>query len=263
MTDLFWSVLRLSIPSQSEPSAYFLIAHGSRDPRSRLALEACVLMVRQELVNRREGTNLWPQVGSGVLEFGDRPLSEQIQAFAEGARRDGIHRVFLMPLFLMLGNHVQQDLPAAVEQAQAQLSIKMNLVLCPPLGSHPHLEHLVLERMAEQHCDQWILMAHGTRRPDGNATVAALADRVGALPTYWSTEPSLETQLQAIPETAQVGIMPYFLFTGSITDAIRDKANQLQSQFPHLNLHMMPPLNPSPLLAQLLLDQCPLGLAVQ
>ena len=213
-------------------------------------------MVRQELVNRREGTSLWPQVGSGVLEFGDRPLSEQIRAFAEGACRDGIHRIFLMPLFLMMGNHVKQDLPEAVDQARSQLSPKVNLVLCPPLGTHPHLETLVLERMAEQDCDQWILMAHGTRRPGGNAPIAALADRVGALPTYWSTEPSLETQLQTIPETAQVGIVPYFLFTGSITDAISDKTHELQSQFPQLRLHMMSPLNPSPLLAQLLLDQC-------
>lgn len=245
----------MSIRAPSD-SAYFLIAHGSRDPRSRQALEACALLVRQALANDVERVDHWPQVGSGVLEFGDRPLAEQIRAFAEAASRNGICQVYLLPLFLMMGNHVKQDLPEAIQQAQALLSAKVRLVLCPPLGAHPDLETLVQERMTKQDCDHWILMAHGTRRSGGNAPIAALADRLGIVPTYWSTEPSLETQLGELSEAGRVGIVPYFLFTGSITDAIQKRVNQLQEKFPHLELQMTPPLNPNPLLAKLLLDQC-------
>jgi sirohydrochlorin cobaltochelatase len=254
--------------STSAASAYFLIAHGSRDSRSRQALEACVLLVRQELAADETLSNPWPLVGSGVLEFGDRPLSEQIATFAQAAARDGVETVYLLPLFLMLGNHVQQDLPDAIQQAQAQTA-GINLVLCPSLGSHPDLGQLVQERMAENHCDRWLLLAHGTRRTGGNAPIAALADQLGAVPSYWSTEPSLETQLQAIAsyqESAEssppqgspqrIGIVPYFLFTGSIIDAIGETVSQLRSKFPKLELQITHPLNPSPLLAKLLLDRC-------
>jgi sirohydrochlorin cobaltochelatase len=214
-------------------------------------------MVRQELADQANLMNPWPQVGSGVLEFGDRPLQEQIRTFAEVVFRDGIRRVYLLPLFLMMGRHVQQDLPEAIQQAQALIPAEIDLVLCPSLGSHPELEVLVQERMAEHACDRWILMAHGTRRPGGNVSTAALAARLGVTPTYWSTEPSLETQLGSISEAAQVGIVPYFLFTGSIIDAIRETVDRLQSKFPNLKLWVTPPLNPSPLLAKLLLDRCP------
>lgn len=247
----------------SEASAYFLIAHGSRDPRSRQALEACVLLVRQELAANEALANPWPLVGSGVLEFGDRSLSEQIATFAQTAARDGVQKVYLLPLFLMMGNHVQQDLPDAIQQAQEQLSPSVNLVLCPSLGSHPDLGQLIQERMAENHCDRWLLLAHGTRRIGGNAPIADLADRLGAVPSYWSTEPSLETQLQEIAGSSsqqvvpqRVCIMPYFLFTGSIIDAIGETVSQLRAKFPKLELQMTHPLNPSPLLAKLLLDRC-------
>jgi sirohydrochlorin cobaltochelatase len=259
----------LSICPASEASAYFLIAHGSRDARSRQALEACVLLVRQELAADDTLINPWPLVGSGVLEFGDRPLSEQIATFAKTAARDGVQKVYLLPLFLMMGNHVQQDLPDAIQQAQAQIDPNVNLVLCPPLGSHPELGQLVQERMAENHCDRWLLLAHGTRRTGGNAPIADLADRLGAVPSYWSTEPSLETQLQAIAshqesagtsptqvDLQRVCIMPYFLFTGSVIDAIGETVSQLRAKFPKLELQMTHPLNPSPLLAKLLLDRC-------
>jgi sirohydrochlorin cobaltochelatase len=221
------------------------------------------LLVRQELASNNERVNHWPLVGSGVLEFGDRPLAEQISTFAQTAARDSIQKVYLLPLFLMLGNHVQQDLPAAIQQAQAEMSTEIDLILCPSLGSHPDLAQLVQERMAENHCDRWLLLAHGTRRTGGNECIATLADRLGAVPTYWSTEPSLETQLQAIigssPQRVspqRIGIVPYFLFTGSIIDAISETVGQLRSKFPKLELQITHPLNPSPLLARLLLDRC-------
>lgn len=229
-----------------------------------------MLLVRQELAADETLANPWPLVGSGVLEFGDRPLAEQIATFSQAAARDGVQKVYLLPLFLMMGNHVQQDLPDAIQQAQVQIASEVRLVLCPPLGSHPDLGQLVRERMAENHCDRWLLLAHGTRRTGGNAPIADLADRLGAVPSYWSTEPSLETQLQAIAshqesagespqqvEPQRVCIVPYFLFTGSIIDAIGESVSQLRSKFPKLELQMTHPLNPSPLLAKLLLDRCP------
>ncbi|MGB8701250.1 MAG: CbiX/SirB N-terminal domain-containing protein, partial [Thermosynechococcaceae cyanobacterium] len=216
----------------SEPSAYFLIAHGSRDPRSRQALEACATLVRQQLADHSSLAQAWPFVGAGVLEGGEAPLSVQMATFANTAARNSIHRIFLMPLFLMSGNHVNDDLPAAVSLAQdtlSQLNCSVDLVLCPHLGSHPQIAALVRSQREGLMCDHWVMLAHGTRRPGGNAAFEALAVQLNAMPAYWAMEPTLEMQLRTLtPDTPQtVGVMPYFLCAGSIVDAICTEVDRL------------------------------------
>jgi sirohydrochlorin cobaltochelatase len=240
-----------------ESSAYFLIAHGSRDPRSRRALEACAMFVRQALDPSQSLEQAWPFVGSGVLEFGDRPLAVQIETFAKTASRDGVRQIFLLPLFLMSGNHVNQDLPEAMQGAQHH-SVP-ELILCPHLGSHPDIHSLVRDRMNETPCDRWILLAHGTRRSYGNQSVEILAEQLNATPAFWATKPDLETQLETLVGGnihQRVGIVPYFLFTGSIIDVISKDIHRLKSRFSALDLQMTQPLNPSAQMAKLLLDRC-------
>lgn len=239
-----------------ESSAYFLIAHGSRDSRSRQALEACTMFIRQALDPSRSLEQAWPFVGAGVLEFGDQPLAAQLATFAKTVSRDGIRQVFLLPLFLMSGNHVNQDLPEAVQMAQHQSSPE--LILCPHLGSHPDMQNLVRDRMNETRCDRWILLAHGTRRPQGNQSIEILAKQLNVTPAFWATEPKLESQLETLAEGLyqRVGIVPYFLFTGSIIDVICKDIHRLKSRFNALDLQMTQPLNPSAQMAKLLLDRC-------
>jgi sirohydrochlorin cobaltochelatase len=242
------------------PSAYFLIAHGSRDPRSRQGLETCAALVRQHLAHRVL-PQAEPWVGTGVLEFGDQPLAEQLAAFTKAAAAAGVRQIFLLPLFLAGGNHVLQDLPEAIQDAQSQLSqdLDVSLVLCPTLGNHPDLSLLVQARMRDVlPCDRWILLAHGTKRPGGNQPIETLAHQLKAANAYWTTAPALEDQIQALYDMGaqRIGIAPYFLFAGRITDAIEEHVVQLRSEFTTLDLPMTQPLNPSSLLAQLLLDSC-------
>jgi sirohydrochlorin cobaltochelatase len=253
------------IGSLSEDSAaYFLIAHGSRDPRSRQGLEACATLVREQLAVHGTLEQPVPCVGTGVLEFGEQPLAVQISTFAATTARNGICQVFLIPLFLVSGNHVNQDLPEAIHQAQSQIPAGVSLRLCPFLGSHPDIALLVRERMQETRCDRWILLAHGTRRSGGNGAIDTLAVQLGAMSAYWATAPTLEEQIQALSETTpqRIGIVPYFLFTGSIIDTIGDRVVQLRAKFSALDFHLTQPLNPSPLLARLLLDRCTLASSV-
>jgi sirohydrochlorin cobaltochelatase len=239
--------------------AYFLIAHGSRDVRSQQGLEACAALVSQHLENPPSPNPSMPMVGTGVLEFGDRPLGVQIADFAKAAATVGVGQVFLVPLFLAAGNHVLEDLPEAIALAQSHLDANVALTLCPVLGTHPHLSGLVQTRMGEvPSCDRWILLAHGTRRTDGNQPIEVLATELGMAPAYWATAPSLEEQILALQELGaqRIGIAPYFLFAGRITDAIETHVVELRSKFTALDLQLTQPLNPSPLLAKLLLDRC-------
>ncbi len=239
--------------------AYFLIAHGSRDVRSHHGLQACAALVSQHLEHHPSPNPSIPMVGTGVLEFGDRPLGVQIADFAKAAATVGVGQVFLVPLFLAAGNHVLEDLPEAIALAQSHLDANVALTLCPGLGTHPQLSGLVQTRMGEvPSCDRWILLAHGTRRPDGNQPIEVLATELGIAPAYWATVPTLEEQIFALQELGaqRIGIAPYFLFAGRITDAIEAHVVELRSKFTALDLQLTQPLNPSPLLAKLLLDRC-------
>lgn len=198
-------------------------------------------------------------VGTGVLEFGDRPLGVQIADFAKATAAAGVGQVFLVPLFLAAGNHVLEDLPEAIALAQSHLDVNVALTLCSALGTHPQLSGLVQTRMSEvPSCDRWILLAHGTRRADGNQPIEVLATELGIAPAYWATAPTLEEQILALQKLGaqRIGIAPYFLFAGRITDAIESHVVELRSKFTALDLQLTQPLNPSPLLAKLLLDRC-------
>jgi sirohydrochlorin cobaltochelatase len=239
------------------PAAYFLIAHGSRDPRAHHGLEATAEFVRQHFAIP-SSPNCIPRVGTGVLEFGDRPLASQIADFARAAAATGVRQVFLLPLFLAAGNHVLQDLPEAIAEAESKLvGEAVSLKLCPALSAHPHLAQLVRNRMNDLlPCDRWILLAHGTRRPEGNQPIYALAAELGIVPACWAIAPTLEEPIQTLQQLGarRIGIVPYFLFPGRITDAIEAHVVELRSKFSTLDLHITQPLNPSPLLAKLLVD---------
>jgi sirohydrochlorin cobaltochelatase len=241
------------------PVAYFLIAHGSRDARAYQGLEATAEFVRQHLMSSSSSQSV-PLVGTGVLEFGDRPLASQIADFTRAAAATGVHQVFLLPLFLAAGNHVLQDLPEAIAEAESKLvGETVCLTLCASLSSHPNLSQLVRNRMDDlSPCDRWILLAHGTRRPEGNQPIDVLAAQLGIVPAYWAIEPTLETPIQTLQQlgAGRIGIVPYFLFPGRITDTIEAHIVELRSKFSTLDLQIAQPLNPSPLLAQLLVDCC-------
>ena len=215
--------------------------------------------MRQHLTAHKVLQSTEPWVGTGVLEFGDQPLATQMADFAKAAAAAGVRQIFLLPLFLAAGNHLLQDLPEAIQDAQGQLAPDILLTLCPALGAHPNLSLLVQARMSEVlPCDRWILLAHGTKRPAGNQPIEALATQLNAAPAYWATPPALEDQIQALHQMGaqRIGIAPYFLFAGRITDAIEANVVELKSKFTTLDLQMTQPLNPSPLLAKLLLDCC-------
>jgi sirohydrochlorin ferrochelatase len=90
--------------------------------------------------------------------------------------------------------------------------------------------------------------------PGGNSTVEDIASKLGALTAYWSVKPSLEEQIDSLVRGGQqqIGIVPYFLFNGGITDAIAKNVAQLKQQFPATELHLANPLGASVELADLI-----------
>ncbi|XHL99189.1 MAG: sirohydrochlorin chelatase [Microcoleus anatoxicus] len=249
-------------------STYLLVSHGSRDPRPQVALENLAQLLSQKLpMFSNSGASGVPAVGTATLELG-APLHEQICLFAEHTLSLGLTEVQILPIFLLPGVHVAEDIPAQVEIARQTLSSKLKIELQPHLGTQEAgLTKLVKTQMQEmaflpnsreaklsrRESPKWILLSHGSRRPGGNSTVEEIASKVGGVTAYWSVKPSLEERIDSLVRDGQqqIGIVPYFLFNGGITDAIAQKVEQLKQQFPTAELHLANPLGVSVELADL------------
>lgn len=250
-------------------SAYLLVSHGSRDPRPQAAVDQLAHLLRQKLQvetiswgsvssgvrSAVSSIALEPLVGTAVLELGFLPLHEQIRQFGKRAEAAGYKRLQLLPLFLLPGVHVMEDIPAEVELAQQALSSNLIIEVRPQLGSHSGLAQLIATGQQTE-AEAWILLSHGSRRPGGNQPVEAMATGLGAISAYWSVQPSLESQLRKLVNAGyqSIGILPYFLFPGGITDAIKQAVDQHRGQFPSATLYLADPIGASAELAELILD---------
>lgn len=200
-----------------------------------------------------------PIVGTAALELAPLPLHQQIQQFGDRIRSLGCKTLRILPLFLLPGVHVTEDIPAEIDQAQHQLAPELDVHLHPFLGSHMQLSHYLQQRQGQEMiaaATAKVLIAHGSRRPGGNDPIEAIAIRLGASAAYWSVPPSLTEQVSALVEAGhqQIVIMPYFLFAGGITDAIAQQVEQLRQQFPDAKLHICNPLGATPDLASLVIE---------
>lgn len=198
----------------------------------------------------------YPLVGTATLELSYAPLHEQICQFASVALAEGYNQIQLLPLFLLPGVHVREDIPHEVALAQQRLGSSVVLHQRPYIGAHSGLVRLLASQWAMVETDAKILLSHGTRRQGGNELVEAVAVQLGAVAAYWSVPPMLETQVNGLVAAGhkRIGILPYFLFPGGITDAITQKVDSLHAQFPTVELRLGEPIGASATLANLIVD---------
>lgn len=245
-------------------SVYFLVFHGSHDPRSQQAAKHLTEDFRQRISHTAQLTQATEQlvyVQDVYLECLPLPLHRQVvQAIAQLQLPAASWATIdwrMIPVFLLPGTHVMQDIPAALSEIQSDLPATLPLTVTPHLGSHKGLCRLLNERLSQHSLEAWILMAHGSRRAGANQEIERLAERVGAVTAYWSTAPRLAQRVEELGNLGvrRIGILPYFLFPGGITDAIAETVTQLTHQFPQLSLQVSQPLHVNQVaLADLLVD---------
>lgn len=201
-------------------------------------------------------TAWYPLVGTATLELGYAPLHEQIRQFASVALAGGCNYLRVLPLFLLPGVHVREDIPNEVALAKASLGDAIAIAQQPHIGTHPNLRGLLTNQWATVDADAKILLSHGTRRAGGNQPVEAIAKQLQAVTAYWSVQPSLEEQIQGLASAGHktIAILPYFLFPGGITDAIAQRVTELQAEFPQLHLKVGEPIGVSTQLATLIVN---------
>jgi sirohydrochlorin cobaltochelatase len=223
-------------------SAYLLVSHGSRDPRPQVAVDR--LAQQLSLYLQQDSPAL---VATAQLELADRSLHLQIIDFTDKCIENGIERVTILPLFLNPGVHVMDDIPAEVALAKREIGERLKLTVAPFLSTYPDFINLFAESRS-QLPSSTIILAHGSRREGGNTIVEQLAAGLNAEIAYWSIEPSLTDRVAALVATGvtEIGILPYFLFTGGITDAIAELVTKLRQQFPQVRLRLGEPIGNSP-----------------
>ena len=211
-------------------SAYLLVTHGSRDIRPQIAIDQLRDQVEQCLS---------VPVGAAVLECSPTPLHEQIEEFSR--QHPDVSQIQIVPLFLLPGVHVMQDIPEQIEIAQPRIGAAIRVL--PYLGSHSEIASVLASRFVSSEAQ--ILLAHGSRRSGGNAPIEKIATAIDALSAYWSVEPKLATRLLELEQRGyqEVAILPYFLFSGGITDAIAQSVQELSKQHPEMSLQLLSPFD--------------------
>jgi sirohydrochlorin ferrochelatase len=116
-------------------TALLLIAHGSRNQAANDDLHYVAAQLRAR--------------GHAIVEASFLELSSPtIAEGGEACVRQGAERVVLVPYFLAPGVHVRRDLSEARETMSKRFP-HVRFVLAEPLGRHPLLLDVVLERVAE------------------------------------------------------------------------------------------------------------------
>jgi sirohydrochlorin ferrochelatase len=117
-------------------TAILLMAHGSRIPEANDAVREVAAMVKQ-------------MTGHEIVEVSYREMHlPNIQQGIDVCVAQGAERVLLMPYFLFIGAHVQEDLPEEMGRAKERYP-NVEFAMGTHLGVHRKLAEVVVERIAE------------------------------------------------------------------------------------------------------------------
>jgi len=117
-------------------TAILLMAHGSRIPEANDAVHDIAAMVKK-------------MTGYDIVEVSFREQHHpNIQQGIDACVAKGAERVLLIPYFLFIGAHVQEDLPEEMAQAR-QRHPQVEFAMGSHLGVHRKLAEVVVERIAE------------------------------------------------------------------------------------------------------------------
>jgi sirohydrochlorin ferrochelatase len=117
-------------------SAILLIAHGSRRQEANDDLRQLAAMLAERCPDEI--------IECAYLELAEPTIPQGMQACAE----QGATRVRMLPWFLSAGAHVTDDL-SRYRRELAEMFPGMEIRLCPPLGLHPKMVDILLERLQE------------------------------------------------------------------------------------------------------------------
>lgn len=122
-------------------TAILLMAHGSRIAEANTAVNQIAAMVKQfgdyDIVEVSFRENHSPNIQQGI----------------DACVAQGAERILLVPYFLYMGAHVQEDLPREMEEARVRHP-GVEMAMGRHLGVHKRLAKLVVDRIEEAFGEQ-------------------------------------------------------------------------------------------------------------
>ena len=235
-------------------TAYLLVVHGSRSFYYAQQLRQLANQIQSSLHSQNRSI---PFI-TAYLELAEKPLHEEIIGFAREYALKGYQSIKVLPLFLLSGAHVLEDIPEQLSLARANSPLPIELVDC--LGKFPDLvnvlrtQFLSASNASNNNNNERILLAHGTRLKQGQQELGELADQLDAKVAYWSIEPNVIDvikQIAVVSPQSSITVLPYFLFTGKITDTIVSQINELPESITS-KINILPTLAKNELFANLI-----------
>lgn len=237
-----------------EHTSLLLCAHGSRDEQA--SIECTLLQKKIDALLPSTVTS-----GLGFLEFNQPSLHLALeQLYDEGARR-----IALVPLMLLAGNHVRQDIPQ-IGDAFAQSKKNVTLSYGADIGDDPLILELAhwrirqaLTKCAHAREKQFFLLVVGRGNEDETVNnqlrliARKIADGINMphdVCFAGLAHPDIKEGLdKSLARGGDVIVLPYLLFAGLLTKRLHDALEEFDVSS---SVILCEPLGAHDLLARLL-----------
>ena len=120
----------------ADKTGLLIIDHGSRRPDANRVVRQVAEMVRKE--------SRFLIVQHAHMELAEPTIRQGFETCLAA----GVEAIVVQPYFLGPGRHSTSDIPRMVREA-ARNHPQVTIRLSPPLGPHPKMGELVLERIGE------------------------------------------------------------------------------------------------------------------
>ncbi|MCF6281441.1 MAG: sirohydrochlorin chelatase [Candidatus Polarisedimenticolaceae bacterium] len=222
-------------------TSILLVGHGSRNIKGNQEIEGFSAQWQQHNPEWR--------IETCFIEFADVLLDGGLDIAAEGASR-----VIIVPLILNAAGHVKMEIPHHIAKAR-QRHPDVEFIFTPHLGANDQIL-AILKRSLRQVMTAMdlpdpkttgvILLGRGSSDRIANGEVAKMArwlfeesdhEQVDIAFTG-ITYPRLESvvQRQAALGASQIAILPYYLFTGTLIERIKQQVARLQRSYPNITI---------------------------
>lgn len=208
-----------------------------------------------QVLLKRVGDRLNHPVLGAYLECTDLSLTEQITAFVQTHLSTENLVVQILPLFLLAGVHVREDIPEAIEPLQKCFP-QVQFKILDYLGKDGLLAPFLEPQFAKYPTANRVLITHGSRRAGANSEIKKLAQILNANIAYWANEPFLAQIIEQISsENKPVCVVPYFLFSGKIPAAIANQIIEFSQTYPNIQFYLGKPFGTEPECATAIANQ--------
>ena len=222
-------------------TSILLVGHGSRNIEGNREIEKFSALWSQR--------NPQWRIETCFIEFADLLLDGGLDAAAKGAAR-----VIVVPLILNAAAHVKMEIPHHIAKAR-QRHPETDFIYTPHLGANDQILTILkrnllslMQNMAmpDPKTTGIILLGRGSSDRIANGEVAKMArwlfeesdhEQVDIAFTG-ITYPRLEgvVQQQVALGATQIVILPYYLFTGTLIERIKQQVSRLQRSYPQITI---------------------------